>query len=429
MRKSLALVFTLIAVVLPMQTHADTFEFLTFKPPTGWTKQTATDGVVYRRPNGIGLISVYTSQPASGTAEQEFAKMWGEKIEPAMSIKAPAPVVETDSDYRVAVGGQTVDVQGTATGISLMTFVRKGRVIGLSTVFGGEAVQREIAAFLLSIKLEGSIGPTGGSSGAADTIDVDFDVPSGYLSQRDGSMIVLKPTTMDRNTPCIYGISQSRASKGNLEADARAALLEPLPGWQIKSEHYNAMRGTAGDGWPYFWLRTDVQQMSGGSMQYLTAMSMAFPNGAGRVSIVWGFGSTGPCDVNDATFSRLFHSLRPRGWKPDGGKAFAKELVGTWRNTESSGMAQYIFSSNGRYEYGQGTSTTFGNLETRTGSVGDGSFSLRGSELTLTGGRRAGKYLVRIYDEYSAGIWLKTMSVLNSASNPPLEVRYMRVAQ
>ena len=90
-------------------------------------------------------------------------------------------------------------------------------------------------------------------------------------------------------------------------------------------------------------------------------------------------------------------------------------------------MAQYIFRPTGIYEYGQGTSTTFSTRETRTGSVGDGSFTLRSSELTLTG-RRAGRYFVRIYEEFSGGIWLKTMSVLNDSSTP-LEVRYLRVKE
>ena len=90
-------------------------------------------------------------------------------------------------------------------------------------------------------------------------------------------------------------------------------------------------------------------------------------------------------------------------------------------------MAQYRFLPNGKYEYGQGTSTTFGNLETRTGSVGEGSFSIRNSQLTLTGGRRAGNYLVRIYEDFSGGLWLKTISVTSVNSTPPLEVRYMRV--
>ncbi len=403
---------------------ADTFEFLTFTPPLRWAKQATTDGVVYRRPNGIGLISVYTGRPAGGMAEQEFAKMWGEKIEPALSIKAPTPAIETDGDYRVAIGSQTVNAHGTATGITLMTIVRKGRVIGLSTVFGGDDVQSEVRAFFLSIKLEGSIGPNGGAGDAANAIDVDFDIPPGYTSTRDGNIQLLKPNVVDRNTPCIYGLSPSRAARGNLEADARAALLEPLPGWQIKGDHYNAMRGVAGAGWQYYWLRTDVQQMSGGSMQYLTAMAMAFPNGPGRVGIFWGFGATGPCTLDDATFLRLFFSLRPRGVTSDGGKALAKELHGLWRDTQGSGIAQYKFSPGGSYAFEMGTSTTFSTLETTTGSTGDGRWTLKGSELTLTG-RRSGKYHVRVYDEYLGGVWRRALSVFNPGSH--LDVHYMKV--
>lgn len=426
MKKNFFSLLCLLIFLIPMEALADTFELLTYTPPsTGWTKQMMTDGVVYRRANGVGLITIYSSKAATGNAEQEFASMWRAKIEAPLTIKAPQPKIETDGMYKVAVGGQNIDAQGTPTAISLVTIVGNGRVIGVSTVSAGDDVLREITTFLNSIKLDGSFGPQ--ASAGPNTIDVDFDVPPGYVSQKDGSAIVIKPTTVDRNTPCFYGISPSRPSSGNLEADARAAFLEPLAGWQIKSEHYNARRGTAAAGWPYFWLRTDVKQMSGGTMLNVTAMAMAFPTGPGRVGIFWGFGTTGPCSVDDLTFGRLFFSLRPRGWTSDGGRAFSKELVGTWRNTEAVGMAQYIFAASGSYEYGQATSTTFGNLETRTGSVGDGKFSVRGSELVLTGGRRAGTYKVRVYDEFSGGMWLKTISVLNTSASPPYEVRYMRV--
>lgn len=291
----------------------------------------------------------------------------------------------------------------------------------------GDDVLREVTTFLDTV----NVVPGGAvATGPSGIIDVDFNIPAGYTSERNGQAVVIKPTTLDRNTPCIYGISPSRRSRGSLEADARSAILEALPGWQIKSEHYNAMRGTAGDGWPYYWFRTDVQQMAGGSMQYLTAMSMAVPHGPDRVSIVWGFGSTGVCSSDDLAFMRLFHSLRPRGWASDGGKAFARELqTGTWRNTEYTGMAQYKFLPGGRYAFGQGTSVTFGNLETRSGTVGDGSYALNGADLTLTPDSRRGirKFRARIYDEFSGGMWLRRLALLEEGTASPLEVRYMRV--
>jgi hypothetical protein len=339
----------------------------------------------------------------------------------------PAPQTQRDGEFTVAVAGKQVDARGTLTAVSFVALVGKGREIGVLTMAAGDDAVRETTAFLDTINvIPGGAAP----SGPSGAIDVDFSIPAGYTSERNGQAIVIKPTTLDRNTPCVYGISPSRQSRGSLEADARAAILEALPGWQIKSEHYNAMRGTAGDGWPYYWFRTDVQQMSGPSMQYLSAMTMAFANGPARVGIVWGFGSPGSCTLDDLHFMRLFHSLRPHGWTSDGGKTFARELqTGTWRNTEYAGMAQYKFLASGRYAFGQGTSVTFGNLETRTGSVGDGSYALKGADLTLTPDSRRGvrKFRARIYDEFNGGMWLRRLALLEEGTSSPLEVRYMRV--
>ena len=426
MTKRAMLCLLLVMTFLSSNTYADAFEFLTYNPPTGWTKQAAQDGTMYRRSVGVGLIYFYPSYASTGSSSaDEFSKMWRARVEPTLPGPAPQAKIQRDGDYSVAVGLKRVDTKGTVTTVALVTIVGRGRAIGVLSMAEGDDVLREVTSFLdtLSVNPEAAAAPQ-----SAAGLEVDFDVPKGYTSQRDpAGPVVLKPTSMDRNTPCIYGVSPSRPSSGVLERDARASILEALPGWQLKSESYNASRGIAGAGWPYFWFRTDVQQMSGGTMQYLTAMSMAFPAAPGRVNILWGFGPTQHCTLDDVAFQRLFHSLRPRGWTSDGGKALTQELLGTWRNTEAVGMAQYIFRPTGIYEYGQGTSTTFSTRETRTGSVGDGSFTLRSSELTLTG-RRAGRYFVRIYEEFSGGIWLKTMSVLNDSSTP-LEVRYLRVKE
>ena len=419
MAKQLCLLLVVLSVI-NSRALADTFEFITFTPPPGWTSKTVNNGTTYQRSTGVGLIYFYNSYPTTGSPNEEFTKIWNERVAGTAPGPPPQPQLEKDGDHTAAVGMKVVNADGTMTTISLTAVVGRGRALGILTLTAGDDVFQEVTTFLDTIKFTNAPAPSG------DTIDVEFTPPPGYTSQRDGRAIILKPTTLDAKTPCVYGISHSRQSSGILERDARAAILEALPGWQLKSEHYNAMRGIAYAGWPYYWLRTDVQQMSGGTMQYLTAMSMAFPGAAGRVNIVWGFGPTQHCTLDDVAFKRLFQSLKPRGFVSDAGKAFKQQLVGTWRNTEAVGMAQYIFAPNGSYEYGQGTSTTFSTLETRTGSVGDGRYTLNGSELTLTG-RRAGRYLIRVYEDFSGGMWLKTLSILNESANPPLEVRYMRV--
>jgi hypothetical protein len=425
----------LLAAVIPLagEAYADTFEFLTYTAPRGWVNQALQDGIAYRRASGIGLITLYASHPTTGSASDEFVRMWRARIEPILPGPAPKPQLQPDGDFVAAVGGQRVDAQGTITAISLVAIVGRGRAIGVLTMAAGDEVNREVTAFLDSLDVAPATpGAATSKSGSvpAGEIEVDFDAPTGYASQRDGRMVVLTPTTVDEKTPCAYGISPARPSTGALDADARAAILDALPGWQLKSDSYNAMRGVAGAGWPFFWFRADVQRLVGGSYEYATAMTMAFPASQGRVNIVWGVGNPARCTLDDLSFTRLFHSLRPRGWNSDGGKALSKELQGTWRNSQRVGIAQYKFMANGRYEFGIGTVTNMGLLERTSSSVSDGRYELRGSELTITPDRRdrgASKYRVRIYDEFVLGRWTRAMSLLDENAKPALEAQYMRI--
>lgn len=420
-----------VATLLAGEAYADTFEFLNYTPPSGWTSQPLQEGIAYRRPSGIGLITLYPSHPATGPASDEFVRAWRARVEPAVPGPAPQPQLQSEGDYTVAAGQRQVDAQGTTTTVTLVVIVGRGRAIGVLSVAAGDEALREVAAFFDGMTVApGPPAAQGPGPAPAGEIEVDFDVPPGYVSRRDGRMVVLMPTTADEKTPCAYGLSPARPSGGTLEADARAALLEVLPGWQIKGDNYYAMRGAAGAGWPYFWFRTDVQRLSGGSYEYAAAMTMAFPAGPGRVNIVWGVGSPARCTLDDLTFARLFHSLRPRGWSPDGGKALSRDLHGTWRNSQRLGIAQYRFMPDGRYEFGIGTVTTTGLLERTSSSVSDGRYELRGAELTVTPDRRdrgASRYRVRVYDEFALGRWRRAMSLLDENANPALEVQYMRV--
>jgi hypothetical protein len=382
------------------------------------------------------LITLYASYPSTGSVSDEFVKMWRARVEPAVPGPAPEPQGQRDGDYTLALGKREIDAQGVITTIVYVAIVGHGRAIGVLITGAGDEVLREITAFSASLTISqgapAATAPAAGGSGAASSggIEVDFDAPTGYVARQDGRMVVLTPATVDEKTPCAYGISPARSSSGNLEADARSAVLEALPGWSLKSDSYNAMRGVAGAGWPYFWFRADVQRLVGGSYEYATAMTMAFPAGQGRVNIIWGVGNPARCTSDDLSFARLFHSLRPRGWNSDGGKALSRELQGTWRNSQRIGIAQYKFMADGRYEYGIGTITSTGLLERTSSSVSDGRYELRGGELIITPDRRdrgVSKYRVRIYDEFVLGRWTRAMSLLDEDAKPALEAQYMRI--
>lgn len=258
-------------------------------------------------------------------------------------------------------------------------------------------------------------------------IDVDFDVPPGYTSAQQGSMIVLTPQGLDDATPCVYGLSPARRSTGSYDQDASAALLEPVPGWQRKDQTINyAMRGTSATGWPYYWVRADAMR-PGQSYEYMTVMAMAFPASNGQVSILWGIGSPAKCLADDATFARLFHSLRPRGWQSDGGKTLAQNLIGLWRNSQSIGMGQYSFKAGGRYEFAINTTTDIGYLERTSTSLHEGNYALANGVLTLSPDRtsRGSERLrIRIYDEYSLGRWTRSLATLDETAQQSREVQY-----
>src|SRR5262249_29785064 len=212
---------------------------------------------------------------------------------------------------------------------------------------------------------------------------------------REPNGVTLKPKTPSRDTPCTYGILPPRPSRGGFEADAEAVLGELLPGWQKRysgeNEHHNKVkRGTGATGWPFYGYRAEMQQA--GQPSPLTLMVMIVPAGPKRVSVVWGGGDV-LCTADDLSFVRLFHSLRPRGWTSDGGKALAQGLVGSWTMHSGNAVGVYAFRADGSFDDGsQVTHSTAVSdttaLETTTGrSAAGGRWTLRDEQLSLATGK------------------------------------------
>ena len=182
----------LAVILLDGKAYADTFEFLTYTPPRGWTKQALRDGTAYQRPSGIGLITLYPSQPATGSAGDEFVKMWRAQVEPAVPGPAPQPQIHGDGDYTLAIGERQINVQGANTSVVLTVIVGRGRAIGVLTTGAGDEVLRELADFFSSLTVtRGAPGaPTASGSGpvSAGGIEVDFDPPPGYVARQNGRM-------------------------------------------------------------------------------------------------------------------------------------------------------------------------------------------------------------------------------------------------
>ena len=263
--------------------------------------------------------------------------------------------------------------------------------------------------------------------------ELGYDVPPGYVQQRNGDLVILAPAAVGERTPCIYGIAPPRPATGNLDADAEAALVQTVvPGWRRLDDRHAAMRGTAAAGWPYVWYRAAFEGAIDGERQAVNAMAMVLPAGPGRLHVVWGLGSISRCLLDDAPFEQLFHSLRPAGWTSDGGKALGAALAGLWRYSASAGLQQLTFKADGRYDRDLGSRASVGALERTSATASGGRFTLRDGLLTLVPDHRPqspDSYRVRLYDEQFPDGWKRAIALLDQASNPPLVIPYYRIEE
>ena len=418
---------------------ADTFESLTFVPPPGWAFQDTQEGRIYvgTEPNGTGnaIIAIYTSRPGTLPASQAFAAYWRAHVEKALPGPPPEPKLGREGDFTLAAGTKQGIAQGATMNATVVAFTGRGRVFGAMGIARGETMTRATHTFFASLRLNAA-APGGPAAAPPAKVltgapEVDFDVPPGYVTAREGANIVLSPVNADKQTPCTFIIGPPRPSRGSLDKDAEAALLDVYPGWQRMDDRRRIMKGTSATGWQYFWNKADLWQGPSAFSQRASAMAMVVPAGPGRVHVVWGRG-TPFCTFDDASFVKLFLGLRPRGWVSDGGKALGRDILGTWRWTSGASsanmMMQYTFSADGRFVLDSGSTTQLGVTErTSTGTRG-GRYSLRGSEITLTrdsGDRKV--YRIRTYDEFGLGGWKRVMSLLDESANPQATVDYYRV--
>lgn len=413
---------------------ADTFEFFTFTPPPGWAGQDTTDGRVYigkdANGNASGAVALYASRAGQEAAAAAFTAYWRLYVEKLVPGSPPEPKLGRDGDFAMAVGLRQAEVRGATVFVALTAFSGRGRVFGAMGVANNEAMSSGVMAFFATLRLAAA---PAGVPAAAGALELEFDTPPGYRLSREVRGAVLIPLSAERPTPCTYGITPPRESRGSLDADAEAALLEVYPGWQRMDGQRRAMRGVSDTGWPYFWNKADLWQGPSAFSQRGSAMAMAVPAGPGRVQVVWGRGVP-LCTLDDVSFVRLFLSLRPRGWASDGGQALARDLLGTWRWTGGASgsdlLQQYTFQPGGRFIRDAGSAVRTGVQERTATSTGGGAYGLRGSELVLTrDGGEPRAYRVRIYEELYAGSWRRVMSLWDERGGSPGTVEYLQVGR
>lgn len=424
----------LIVVVLALggPAFADSFEFLAYTPPgKPWVKQAQTDGsIIYSRnaAQGVGIILLIPSITPIGTPVEEFQTFWRAHVTPVNKAPVPdKPQTRPARDMTMVWGSTVVDLAGARTDVQVVMFVGRGSVLGTVTMTSGADAVRDVAAFNASVKIldehrpiaqKPAPAPAPSTPLAASEVAVEYAVPAGYKESREKGWVWLLPAQITKDSKCLYGISPPRASLGSLEKDADAALNQLPSGWVRTGSKSTRHYGVGATGWPYYFIGDHTKLGNAAS----EAMALALPAPNNQTTIVLGFGGNMNCLPNDATFAAIFHSLRPRGWTSDEGKALRKGLMAGWRYTTSGGsygMLQYAFYPNGRYERALGTGHQVWMYEYTYAGVGEGSWKLEGDVLTITSDKTktTQSYRVRYYTDYIAASWREAIQLFDGASS------------
>ncbi|HTH63454.1 MAG TPA: hypothetical protein VL563_02140 [Gemmatimonadales bacterium] len=413
MRSLLTLLLCCLVAVaaLPAQTG------LSYDVPQGWTRTPdPRTGLVSLAPPGIGaphfcVITVFTPEAFAGT-EREFHE---QIVRRAIS---QARVLQPPEQGSVGAFLMTSIHQQLPNGLQLWSRIYTGRwadrgqafILAADTpdaltrftptadaMMSRIAVPQPLAGGDRQPAPSETPSPTGATFG-----DYLYTAPHGWSSTPSGNGLWIASPPSEAGERCTIGLWPMAPSSGDLFADAQRAWGQVFQGFVIRPEDplnkTVLVRGRAPQGWDYALLRRGILWPANPDAQLGGSIMVAKLND--RVAIV-SFLSKDPrfssCFMYGYAFHpevwpRFFANLHFRNWTPPPGSDVAQRIQGSWESfgTSTGGGAalQYAFTPAGRYAFfGVGqrymalsrfeaavwTSTTFG----------DGSYSIRGNELTL----------------------------------------------
>jgi hypothetical protein len=173
---------------------ADGFEFVSYRPPPGWTVVNV-DGArryVLNEAAGAGIISLLPSRPVTGSTAAIFTDVWQTEASKVLPGPPPAPTTQRAGEVTLLVGAKQVPSQGTTVRVVVALAVWKNRALGIVAMGTGATRQAEIDTFFQSLEVEPDAPAATASSAEPATTtgasgDLGFDVPPGYARQQNAS--------------------------------------------------------------------------------------------------------------------------------------------------------------------------------------------------------------------------------------------------
>ncbi len=275
----------------------------------------------------------------------------------------------------------------------------------------------------------------------ASLSDYIYTAPPGWTPTSYADGILLNSPVSDTGEKCVIGLLPMQPSSGDLFQDASAAWARVFRAFEVRATStFPSMplliRGTSAQGWEYVMVKRGIalrgtpvdplneQQFLGFIMVAKLGNRLAAVSGLSADPLVSScFGSS----LGDV-WPRFFSTLQFKNWTPLAGSGFAQKIRGIWMSVSTnigSGTAhRYVFTPAGRYSEVGVMQRYMGLSRTETAvwtskTFGDGSYSIRGNQITFTPDRGkpdVGYLRLEQVSENGGKTWVEKLYILTAST-------------
>ena len=426
--RTFALSSLIVVALAPRATsQAATFDIATFSPPPGWQRSEQNGIVQLQSSNGQSYCQIFLFPSHEGGADpaQNFAAEWARLIAQPFGVPAvPRTETRQSADGWTAVtGGANVVQRGIPVAAILFTVTGHNRVMSVVIDEAGQQYAAAVRGFFGSLvfhapesgqaaapppaEAPGTPAPpaaptaaASGSGGVSVPGNYSYTIPQGWSGRTypDGG-IVYGSQLYNNGERCQISVFPLRPTSGNLVTDARtvyAQIFQTDP-FQNNDYPYPAavfIRGTSGDGWPYFIIEKSIHGRAGdyGTLVGTRLMAVGLGNQMATITSTGKDFEVSMCfgEIVHDDWPAFFHTIHFKNWTvvpQEGG--VPRRLAGTWTVVTSTVADRYTFAGNGRYASAGAAMTTTQIsptelLQTTNAYFGDGAYAISGNTITLT---------------------------------------------
>lgn len=237
-----------------------------------------------------------------------------------------------------------------------------------------------------------------GGTGTLD--DYVYTVPAGWTAQRFPDGIVLSSPFSSTQEKCFISMWPMRPAGADLLQDANNAFRDVwLRNYVLRNQTpagfafpESTIHGASGQGWEYVIVRRGIAPPNSRESRLGFVMVARLDN---RVAVISGLSKdplVSACmgeNLATTVWPKFFYSLSFKGWpQKDSTPQMRKLLAGEWIAATATAGDIITFAGNGRFANAAAAQqyhlTTNELITTTQAYFGNGSYTLRGNEITLT---------------------------------------------